>query len=204
MSTLKPVIGWLLVVAICVVGIVLNHRDGYDQGFAAAKAQGDKALAELRQANAEATATAATKAADHLRAEVDRGNQLAASLGAKQAELRETTDRLNGEIARVTTNYRRALDAALEPLPPAVFTFGFVRLWNEANHSAASTAGLPAAAIGSSGTAPAPSGTGPFDQLATGLSQSDVLSNHIRNAERAAQCRAQLNALIDWNTNGRN
>ena len=214
MNAFKPVLIWLLVVAAAVGGLALNHSDGYDQGFALAKAQGDAALdkqkaeheAELRRL-AEAANTELKKAADELIASQAYGNQLAADLVAKRDELRAVTDKLTGEIQRVTTLYRRARDAQPEPLPPALFTVGFVRVWNSALFGAATTAtvAVPSSGSTTSGADAAPSGSSAPDDLIAGVTSADLLANQIRNGEGYADCRAQITKLITWNTpNGRN
>lgn len=187
----------------------LNYQDGYSAGFDKAYAEGNSALSDLKVRHADevaAQALAAKRAADEaserLLSEVNRGNDLAKQLADKKAELRRTTENLNREITHVTTNYRRALDSQLEPLPPAVFTNGFVRVWNSALGIAGAT--TVQATTGSSGVAPSAGGTGAADSLNSGLGQAALLLNHNRNSERASACRAQLNSLIEWNTHGRN
>ncbi|WP_336331625.1 DNA-packaging protein [Pseudomonas putida] len=212
MSAIKPVLIWLVVVAVSVGGLALNHSDGYDQGFAAAKAEGDAALAkqakeheaELRYI-AESAAIGLKKAADDLIASQAFGNQLAAEAVARRDELRAVTDKLTGEIQRVTTLYRRALDAQLEPLPPALFTAGFVRVWNSALFGTAAAVAVPSSGSTSSGADATAAGASAADDLIAGVTRADLLANHIRNGEGYTGCRAQLTKLIKWNArNGRN
>lgn len=202
----SPALWYLGVIAVAVFGLHLNHQDGYDEGFALAKASGDKATADLREAYAReklrianAATETANKATVDLRAEQAKGNQLASQLADTKESLRKTTDKLTGEIAHVTKLYRRALDAQPEPLPVAVFTTGFVRVWNTANGISATVPAQRSA----SGTAAPPSGTGTADDLDSGLTQDQLLTNQVRNGELHASCRAQLNSLIDWTLNGR-
>jgi len=197
------------VVGLSLWTIHLNYQEGYSAGFDKAQAEGNSALNELKTKHADEVAAqalaakrAAESASQQLLSEINRGNDLAKQLADKKDELRRTTDNLNREIANVTTNYRRALDAQLEPLPPAVFTNGFVRVWNSALGVAG--AATVQATTGTSGIAASAGGTGAADSLDSGLGQAVLLLNHTRNSERAAACRAQLNSLIDWNTNGRN
>ncbi len=212
MSGIKPVVVWLLVLAAAVGALVLIHSHGYDQGFALAKAQGDAALdkqdkeheAELRFM-AESAVISLKKAADELIASQAYGNQLAADLVAKRDELRAVTDKLTGEIQRVTTLYRRALDEQPEPLPPAVFTVGFVRVWNSALFGTTTAAAVSPSGITSSGVDAAAARASAADDLIAGITRADLLANQIRNGEGYADCRAQLTKLIKWNTpNGRN
>lgn len=212
MSGLKPVVTWLLVLAIAVGSVALVYSNGHEQGFALAKAQGDAALdkqgkeheAELRYM-AESAVIGLKKAADELIASHAYGNQLAADLVAKRDELRAVTDKLTGEIQRVTTLYRRALDAQPEPLPPALFTVGFVRVWNSALFGTTAAVAMPSSGSTTSGADATPSGASAADDLIAGVTRADLLANQIRNGEGYAACRAQLTQLIEWNTrNGRN
>lgn len=208
LKPLAPLLLSLVLLAIIALGLHLYHRHGYAQGYAAASAQGEAALADLerqyaqeRQAQAEAGQAAAQQAALRLATEVQRGNALATALDAKKAELRAITEHLTGEIARVTTLYRRARNAQPEPLPAAVFTVGYGRLWNEALGITATGSGASLSAGAASGRADAPaSGAATPDDLASTMTPALLMANHIRNAEAASACRAQLNALIDWNT----
>ncbi|PMY49124.1 MULTISPECIES: hypothetical protein [Pseudomonas] len=213
---MNPIVRTLVpaVLAAAVAGLFLwtmhlNYLDGYSAGFDKAQADGNVAISDLKAKHADeltAQALAAKRAAEaasqQLMSEVNRGNDLAKQLADQKAELRRTTENLTKEIANVTTNYRRALDAQLEPLPPAVFTNGFIRVWN----SALGVAGAATvhASTGASGVTASAGGTGAADSLDSGLGQAALLLNHNRNSERAAACRAQLNSLIEWNTHGRN
>ncbi len=210
LDLLKPATLYLGVLAAVVIGLHLNWQDGYDQGYAKAQGEGETAITTLRlehsqeqQGIAEASAKAANQALKNLRAEQDRGDQLATQLATEKATFRKITDRLNGEITRVTTLYRRTLESPPEPLPAGVFTVGFVRVWNNANGistsmSAQQTQQAP------SGTAASGGGAGAADSLDSGVTQPLVLANQIRNGELHSSCRAQLNRLIEWNLNGSN
>ncbi|WP_454841005.1 DNA-packaging protein [Pseudomonas hormoni] len=210
LALLRPATWYVAVIAAVVVGLHLNWQDGYDQGYAKAQGEGETAITKLRlehsqeqQGIADATAKAAAKALGDLRAEQDRGDQLATRLATDKATFRKTTDRLNGEIARVTTLYRRTLQSPPEPMPAGVFTVGFVRVWNAAN--GIDTA-MPAQQTqqAPSGAATPGHGTGAADSLDSGVTQPLVLANQIRNGELHSSCRAQLNRLIDWTLNGSN
>lgn len=213
MNAIKPVAIWLLaLVAVATLTVVRSH--GYDQGFALAKAEGDAALAKQARGHeeemrrlAESAAIGLKKATDELIASQAYGNQLSADLVAKRDELRTVTEKLTGEIQRVTTLYRRALNAQPEPLPPAVFTVGFVRVWNSALFGTATAAAgaVPTAGTTTSGADATPSGASAADDLIAGVTRADLLANQVRNGEGYAACRDQLTKLIKWNTrNGRN
>ncbi|MCY1287808.1 hypothetical protein D9M69_380750 [compost metagenome] len=201
LTTLRDVIAGL--VPLLLIGAVFllfehNRQAGYDAGHATAKAAGDLALEKLRRVHqgldleralaAEADAKAVAKLLQEQQA---RNGQLAAELAEKQRQYRQTTDRLTGEIARVNDLYRKALDAAPEPLPACVFTAGWVRVYDEATGAAVPAAADPGrtAAQGADSLA--------AEQLDSGLSQSAVLAHHVRYAEQCRSTAAQLDALID-------
>lgn len=195
----KPLLWYVAVIGAVVYGIHLNREDGKDEGYRLGKSEGETAVAVLRQEYAVEKQFAADAALEQLRAEQRKGNQLASQLADSKETLRQTTDRLSGEIARVTTLYRRALDAKPEPLPIAVFTNGFVRVWNTANGIAPNPA-MPTT-NGSGRTSAPASGTGTADDLDSGVTQEQLLTNQVRNGELYGVCRAQLKDLINWTRN---
>ena len=207
LSLFSPATWCVALIAVVVFGLHVTRQEGYDDGYALAEAKGEKKVADLREAFAQerqalatAAAAAAQKALADLRAEQTKGNQLASQLADTKDELRKKTENLTGEIARVTTLYRRALNAQPEPLPAAVFTNGFVRVWNAAN--GISTA-MPTT-NNASGIATPSSDAGAADDLDSRVGQAQVLTNQVRNAELHSTCRAQLNNLIDWTNDGSN
>lgn len=207
LDLLSPATWCVALIAAVVFGLHVTRQEGYDEGYALAVAEGEKKAAELRdgfaqerRALSDAAAAAAQQGLAALRAEQVKGNQLASQLADTKDNLRKKTEKLTGEIARVTTLYRRALDAQPETLPAAVFTAGFVRVWNTAN--GISTA-MPTPNSSSGIAAPA-GGSRTADDLDSGVGQAQVLTNQVRNAELHSTCRAQLNNLIDWTNNGSN
>lgn len=190
---------WPLLLALLMAATLWMHGSAqWDQGYAKAYAEADAALQTLKRLHAEEIALRAQAAerdaktaAQQLRDTLARFDLLAGELASTQRENRKTTDRLTGEIARVTDLYRTALDAAPEPLPACVFTRGFVRVWDEATGAA-----LPAPTDPDGAAAPA-DGTGAAEQLDAGLGQADVLAHHTRYAEQCRNTAAQLNRLID-------
>lgn len=210
LDLLKPAVWYVGIIAAVVIGLHLNWQDGYDQGYAKALGEGETAIAKLRlehsqeqQLIAEATAKAANQAVIDLRVQRDRGDLLATQLTDAKESFRKNTDLLKGEIARVTTLYRRTLESAPEPLPAGVFTVGFVRVWNNANGIGTAVPAQQARQT-TSGIATPSDGTGAADSLDSGVTQPLVLANQIRNGELHSSCRAQLNRLIDWTLNGSN
>lgn len=210
LDLLKPATWYVGVIAAVVFGLHLNWQDGYDQGYAKALGEGETAITKLRlehsqeqQRIADATAKAATQALEDLRAQQDRGDQLATQLVDAKESFRKNTDKLKGEITRVTTLYRRTLESLPEPLPAGVFTVGFVRVWNNANGIGTAVPAQQTQQT-TSGIATSPVGTGAADSLDSGVTQPLVLANQIRNGELHSSCRASLNRLIDWTLNGSN
>ena len=210
LDLLKPAAWYVGIIAVVVIGLHLNRQDGFDEGYAKAMGEGETANAKLRLEHskeqlriADATSKAANQAVEDLRAQRNRGDLLASQLADAKESFRKNTDQLKGEIARVTTLYRRTLESAPEPLPAGVFTVGFVRVWNNANGIGTA---VPAQQTrqATSGIATSPDGAGAADSLDSGVTQPLVLANQIRNGELHSSCRAQLNRLIDWTLNGSN
>jgi hypothetical protein len=99
------------------------------------------------------------------------------------------------EVPRVVTRYVRVPGAAPEPVPPCVFTHGFVRLWNEALQGhARPSPGDAARAAPAVPRAGAPQAA-EADLYDSGLSQADVLDNMLANAEVARAVRDQCEAI---------
>lgn len=209
LSLISPIAWYLVVIGVVVFGLHLNRQEGYDEGLALGRADGAAAVAVVKsqhakekQDMAESAAEAAKKAVAKLQAEQARGQTIAAELAETKASHRRTTDKLQGEIARVTTLYRRSLKSEPEALPAGVFTTGFVRVWNEALNP--SPTRVPAPSQSPSRAADPLGSTRAADQLDSGVTQADILKNHVRNSEGYGSCRAQLKSLIEWYTNGRN
>ncbi|MBN3968530.1 DNA-packaging protein [Pseudomonas gregormendelii] len=209
---MKETLKWFapLLIALTLFGSVFlfvehTRQAGYDEGLIAGKAEGaatyqklkdeidEERLALAREALAKAQADAQS-----LLEQIKRGDDLASQLTTTKQELRRNTDKLNGEIERVTTLYRRALDAPPEPLPVAVFTTGFVRVWNESLNPLAMHGSQP-----TSGATTFAGNTGAADDLDSGITPAVLLSNQVRNSEKHASCRAQLTSLIEYYTHGR-
>ncbi|AJO77500.1 hypothetical protein [Pseudomonas sp. MRSN 12121] len=200
LNLLSPATWYVALVVIVVYGLHLNHQDGYDQGFAQAKANGAAEIAILRETHALEKKAATDRALADLQAEQAKGNQLASQLADTRDNLRKTTDKLTGEISYVTNLYRRAIGAQPEPLPACVFTTGFVRVWNAANGVSTASTAMPTQNT-TSGTAAPSSRAGAADELDSGIGQAQVLFNQVRNGEQYGACRAQLNRMIDWALN---
>ncbi|SDZ39386.1 hypothetical protein [Pseudomonas salomonii] len=195
----KPLFWYMAMIATVVYGLHLIRQDGYDEGYGLAKAQGETVAADLRRKHAEENQRDSDAALTQLRTEQGRGNELATQLADAKEALRQTTERLTGDITRVTKLYRKALDAKPQPLPVAVFTNGFVRVWNTANGFASAPA-MPTP-NGSGRTPASASGPGTADDLDSGITQEQLLTNQVRNGELYGICREQLRNLIKWTRN---
>lgn len=145
-------------------------------GYQLGTRQGELALEQLRRQQAEQR----------------RADALAAALADQQREHRTTRDHLQKEVTRVSSLYRKALDAAPEPVPACVFTRGWVRLYDRATG-----AELPAADADSAGAAASPARADAAEQLDSGINQSGLLAHHIDYAEQCRNTAAQLDRLID-------
>ena len=181
----KPLLWYVAVIGAVVYGIHLNREDGKDEGYRLGKSEGETAVAVLRQEYALEKQRTSDTALAQLRTEQDKGNELATQLAAASQTLRQTTERTN--------------DAEPEPLPVAVFTNGFVRVWNTANGIDPNPA-MPTT-NGSGRTSAPASGTGTADDLDSGVTQEQLLTNQVRNGELYGICRAQLTRLINWTHN---
>lgn len=194
---LLGLVPWLLISAAALATHYMLEA-ARDEGREAGLAVGQAALAELRSQYADEKARAAEQAlanakaaAKREQAQAKRADELASQLAQQQRDHRTTTDRLSGEIARVNDLYRKARDAAPEPLPACVFTRGFVRVWNEAIGAAVPAADDPertAAQVAEAITA---------DQFDAGIGRADLLAHHNSYAEQCRNTAAQLDQLID-------
>ncbi|ATI15733.1 DNA-packaging protein [Bordetella phage vB_BbrM_PHB04] len=132
------------------------------------------------------------KAQQKLQAEIDaqraRGDKLAADLELEKRNIKTVTVEVIKEVPKVTKVYVEKPGEPPKAIPPAVYTNGFVRVWDRAlRPDLPAAAGEPAGPSGGADLARAP------------VDSPDILNNHAVNASQYAECRAQLNALItDW------
>ena len=140
------------------------------------------------QADEATRQTQIAAAAKVLAAKQVAGEKIAAKAAVAQAKVQVVYRTITQEIPHVVTVYRPAPFATLRPIPRAVFTVGFTRLWNHALDPELSAATAePAGAASAADPA-----------LDSGLGEADIVSNHSANAEQYDTCRRQLNTLIDW------
>lgn len=122
-----------------------------------------------------------------LEVERSRADGLAAELAAEVRNIKTVTIEVIKEIPKISTVYIEAANETPKPIPDAVIVWGAVRLYNRALRP-----DLPA---GSSEFA-YPAGTTDITRAKIGI--PDILGVHVENAGRYAECRAQLNKLIDF------
>jgi len=171
----RPFLPWLILAGVLLVAALTGgaYYAGWDM-------RGDREAAKQ------------LKAQQELQAEIDaqreRSNKLAAELELEKRNIKTVTVEVIKEVPKVTKVYVEKPGEPPKAIPPAVYTNGFVRLWNRALRP-----DLPASAGESAG---APGGA---DLAQAPIDSPDILNNHAGNAEQYAECRAQLNALIsDW------
>lgn len=116
-----------------------------------------------------------------------RGDDLAVKLEAEKNNIKTITIESIREIPKVTTIYVEKPGEAAKTIPPAVIVWGAVRLFNRTLR--------PDLPITASELA-YPAGT--TDITRATVDFPDVLNVHTENAGKYAECRAQLNKLIDW------
>ncbi|HEX7906743.1 MAG TPA: hypothetical protein VF534_01440 [Paraburkholderia sp.] len=143
-----------------------------------------------------ATYAAAQKKADDawqkkLDAAHQVGDKLASDLEVAKANVKTVTLTVVQEVPKVTTIYKEKAGAPSIAIPDAIYTWGFVRLYNDAldptvKHDVSAAAGVPAGAAAEA------------DLVRSSIGTADILDNHAENAGQYADCRNQLNALIDW------
>jgi hypothetical protein len=118
------------------------------------------------------------------------GQQVQAKFESHESQAHAAEATIIQEVPHVTKFYRPAPGAAPQPLPRAVFTNGFVRVWNDALDP-----GLPADPAPAAG---APAAHDPAGALDSGVTEADVLRNHALNAAECDTLRNQLNSIADW------
>lgn len=158
---------------------------------------GNAKVAELREQTAVANARVLKDAGEVLAQETARGNRLSAQLDQAQDRIDSLSRQLQSKVDHVSTVYRPAPDAPVQPLPQCVFTRGWLRSYN-----AAIGAAVPAPGEGAGPSAQAPNASGAAagedDLLPAGIDQRDILSHHIDYAARARKLEEALNRLIDY------
>ena len=196
------VLSWLralwpiVLVGIFTVATIVNGSARYDEGFRKAKAEGDKALAELREQYANERVQAAQDNLVQLKQQITRADQAEQRMLDSQQQIADLQQQLQERIPHVTTVYRPAPAAAPIAIPHCVFTRGWVRDFNLALGAGLPAAGASTAAAGTqAATWPAPGADA--ELLESGVSPADILAHAKDYGAWVKRNLAQLNALID-------
>lgn len=170
----KPFLPWMILGCVVLFGALMGGA--YYEGWTM---RGDREAAKELQAQ-----QAMQKQIDDQRA---RGDQLAADLEKEKQNIKTVTIEVVKEVPKVVTKYVEKKGEAPKAIPPAIYTNGFVGLWNDSL-----SARMPVSASGPDGAA------GGSDIVRARIDSADILTNHAVNASQYAECRAQLNKLIDF------
>lgn len=193
--TASRIYAWLSVAFVGLASAVLSWTAGYTKGYEHAEALGSAAYSTLDALHAKAVATAERDARMRLEKAQARIVELTDQLQTKTTELKDTKHALKHASNRVTTVYVPALDAAPIALPEPVFTWGFVRLWNDAVGAGAAGVSQTRCATRTATTADTTEAahTGLCDDLSpSGLTQNDLLHWIADYGERCQGIEARL------------
>lgn len=196
------VLSWLrafwpfLFSGIVALAMVVSSQSSYDNGFKKAKADGDKALAELREQHANERTKAAQDNLQQYQQQVARANQAEERFLGAQDQIDNLQHQLSERIAHVSTQYRPAPGAAPVPAPRFVVTCGWLRDYNRA---LGADLPAPTACRSSAGTEKTawPSPGADAELLESGVSAADILAHARDYGKWALTNLAQLNALLD-------
>lgn len=169
----RPFLPWLILAGVLLVAALVGGAfyKGWDM-------RGDREAAKQLEAK--------KKLQDEIDRQRARSEQLASDLEDEKRNIKTVTVEVIKEVPKVTTVYVEKPGEAPKPIPDAVYTWGFVGLYDRAlRPDLPATAGEFAHSSSGSSIARAPVGS------------ADILGNHVVNASQYAECRAQLNALID-------
>lgn len=154
--------------------------------------KGNSTRGQLDAAN---YAAAQKKADDAWQGKIDaanaRGDKLASALELEKNNIKTVTVTQIQRVPVVTKSYAEKFGETLKAIPPAVYTAGFVGVWNNAlDPSVEHELPIPAGV--------APGAAGDPNVARAAIDTPDVLDNAVVNGGKYADCRAQLNKLIDW------
>ena len=190
----RPAVGQALRFGIALVLLAALGWAIYHRGYQQAEREGQLAMAELKREQAEALVRATANARAAERRAVQLAHEAEARQLAEQRQHAAESATLKQRITHVTTLYKRALDAAPEPLPVCLFTRGWLRDYNAAF-------GLPGAELSAGATSPAaaPDAARAADAelLASGITAADILAHASDYGRYCRDLASQTNALID-------
>lgn len=151
------------------------------------KADSDIADIHLaHQAEREAQLKAAQEAVTAIQ---ETGREASKRYEAAIRDMSDSSDKLRKDLRNAESKARKS------GAPVCNLDTEWVRIYNQAMQAASD----PGTSTGK--PAESPQGANPPNAGSVSLDQWDVAWVHTENAERWAQCRAQLNALIDFETN---
>lgn len=170
----KPLLPWMILGAVVLLAALTGGA--FYQGWSM---RGDREAAKE------------LKVQQQMQAEIEAqraiGDKLAADLEAEKRNIKTVTVEVVKQVPKVVTKYVEKKGEAPKDIPPAVYTNGFVGLWNDS---------LAARVPKPTGGADDPAGGS--DLVRAPFDSADILTNHAVNAGQYAECRAQLNKLIDF------
>lgn len=121
-----------------------------------------------------------------LKAARERADGLAGELADEVRNIKTVTVEVIKEVPKVTTVYVEVPGEIPKIIPPAVYTYGFVRVWNDALYAGSLRPGAGQPADNAAGA----------DTVRAAIDSPDILSNAAENFSKYAECRAQLKKLI--------
>lgn len=170
----RPFLPWLILAGVLLVAALTGGA--YYQGWSM---RGDREAAKQLEAERKMQA--------EINRQRERGDKLAVDLELEKQNIKTVTVEIIKEVPKVTTVYVEKPGEAPKAIPPAVYTWGFVGMYDRAlRPDLPGTAGQFARPPGGSDLARAP------------VDSPLILQTHTVNAAQYAECRAQLNKLIDY------
>jgi len=178
----------------CVVSASAAGSIAYGFGFRYAAALGDTALANLQSTHSAQALAAEQANRVQLLQQVSRAQQSESLLFDFMTQYANEKQQLQERISHVTTQYRPAPGAAVQPVPRCVFTVGWLRDFNAALGVPAPRPGAVAAAAEK---AARPAAGTDAELLESGVTPADILAHAQDYGLWARTNLAQLNALLD-------
>ena len=171
---------------LALLGIVggLAAWGGYDAGYDKAKALGDAEIAQLISDHATAYADAMAELNNKLQEETERAMAVGYALASGRLANAKTEADLRTKIAGVTRDSTH------------VFSFDFVRVWNEAVGAAGGDHDTAAHSAGGVDGTPG-AGATPDSGVLARVTEADVLAYIIYYGRRSKDLEAQVNGWID-------
>lgn len=143
---------------------------------------------EMRGDHDAAIALKAKLAAEKLlKIEQVKVDKISTELELEKRNIKTVTIEVIKEIPKYTTVYIEKAGDEPKPIPPAIYTLGTLRMYNRALR--------PDLPISASEFAYPAGGT---DITKAEIDTKDILEVHAENAGKYAECRSQLNKLIDY------